>query len=111
MTQSIKRECSLKQGQHQKEKVNATHNMPKRQNATVYDDSEEEGFQHHEISQCECAVCFGHWEEDGTVEWLKCTNSEFGVWSYADCLERSDNAMLSFVYYVKLFLFSKLVVY
>ena len=30
-------------------------------------------------------MSFGLWEEDDTDEWLKCTNSECGVWCHADC--------------------------
>ena len=32
--------------------------------------------------------------EDDTDEWLKCMNSERGVWCYADCLEQSEQAFV-----------------
>jgi len=69
--------------------------VSKRQNVTDNNDSEEEGLQHHKISQYECAACFGHWEKDGAEEWLRCTNNTCGVWGHADCLDRSDLWALS----------------
>ena len=40
------------------------------------------------MSESECAVCFGHWEEDDADEWLTCTNEKCDMWSCADCLEK-----------------------
>ena len=45
-----------------------------------------------EISESECAACFGQWEDDEAEEWLKCTNDKCGDWSHAECLEKSDDA-------------------
>ena len=56
------------------------------------DECEEVGLQHREISESECAACFGQWEDDEAEEWLKCTNDKCGVWSHAECLEKCDNA-------------------
>ena len=56
------------------------------------DECEEVGLQHCEISESECAACFGQWEDNEAEEWLKCTNDKCGVWSHAECLEKSDNA-------------------
>jgi len=58
------------------------------------DECEESGLQYREISESECAACFGQWEEDDADEWLKCTNENCGVWSHADCLEKSDDAYI-----------------
>ena len=56
-------------------------------------DREEDGVQHHEVSQNECATCFGLFEDDtDPVEWIECTNKDCGVWTHADCLEQCDNA-------------------
>ena len=64
---------------------------PKRQKICE-DECEEVGLQHREISESECAACFGHWEEDDADEWLMCTNEMCGVWSHTNCLEKSDDA-------------------
>ena len=40
---------------------------PKRQKIRE-DESEEVGLQHREISEIECAACFGHWEENDVDE-------------------------------------------
>ena len=42
-------------------------------------DSEDTGHQHHEISQNECAGCFGLYEEDTSEEWIQYTNESCGV--------------------------------
>ena len=64
---------------------------PKRRR--IYEDEcDEGGLQHREISESECAVCFGHWEEDDADEWLMCTNDQCEVWSHTKCLEKSDDA-------------------
>ena len=56
-------------------------------------DREEDGVQHREVSQNECAACFGLFEDDTEpVEWIECTNEDCRVWSHADCLEKCDNA-------------------
>jgi len=53
-------------------------------------DSPETGIQHRELSENECTVCFGLYEEDPEpVEWLKCTNEDCNVWSHTNCLEVS----------------------
>ena len=59
------------------------------------DECEEVGLQQCEISETECAACFGQWEDNEAEEWLKCTNDKCGVWSHAECLEKSDNAYVS----------------
>ena len=46
------------------------------------DECEEVGLQRREISESECAACFGQWEDDETEEWLKCTNDKCGVWQW-----------------------------
>ena len=56
--------------------------------------SVDEGLQHHEILPNECAACFALWKEDDTDEWLKCTNSDCGVWCHADYLEQSEQAFV-----------------
>ena len=72
---------------------------PKRQR--IYENEcDEGGLQHREISESECAVCFGHWEEDDADEWLMCTNDQCGVWSHTKCLEKV--MMHMFVSYAKL---------
>jgi len=51
-------------------------------------DSPETGIQHCELSENECAFCFGVLEEDPEpVEWLKCTNEQCNVWSHTDCCD------------------------
>jgi len=57
-------------------------------------DSDEKGLQHREISQNECAACFGQWDEDESDEWIKCINKECSVWSHANCLERSEQGYI-----------------
>jgi len=58
--------------------------------------SNEDGLQHHEISQNECAACFGAYEEDVdddgnlTVEWIQCTNKSCNVWSHCNCLDNTE---------------------
>ena len=69
---------------------------PKRQQICE-DECDEVGLQHREISESECAVCFGQWEEDDTEEWLMCTNDKCGVWSHTDCLEKCDDAYVCFL--------------
>lgn len=64
---------------------------PKRQKICE-DECDEVGLQHREISESECAACFGQWEEDDAEEWLICTNDKCGVWSHTDCLEKCDDA-------------------
>ena len=55
----------------------------------IYEDEcDEGGLQHQEISESKRTVCFGHWEEDDTDEWLMCTNDQCGVWSHMKCLEK-----------------------
>ena len=57
--------------------------------------SKEDGLQHNEISQNECAACFGTHEEDLNkageliAEWIQCTNKNCGVWSHCDCLDKT----------------------
>ena len=58
--------------------------------------SKEDGLQHNEISQNECAACFGTYEEDLNnagdliAEWIQCTNKSCGVWSHCDCLDKTE---------------------
>ena len=60
-------------------------------------DSPETGIQHHELSENECAICFGLHEEDPEpVEWLKCTNEDGNVWSHTDCLEVCDGTYVCY---------------
>jgi len=60
-------------------------------------DSPETGIQHRELSENECAVCFGLHEEDSEpVEWLKCTNEDCNVWSHTNCLEVCDGAYVCY---------------
>jgi len=82
-----------KKGSTTRKRSGVTTSTSKRQHVTT-DDTEEEGLQHREISQYECAACFGHWEEDDADEWMQCTNSACGVWSHADCLEKSENTYM-----------------
>ena len=70
---------------------------PKRQKICE-DECDEVGLQHREISESECAVCFGQWEEDDTEEWLMCTNDKCGVWSHTDFLEKCDDAYVCVLY-------------
>jgi len=59
------------------------------------DDDDDGGLQHYEISNDECAACFGQWEDDDdAVEWLCCNNEECGMWSPAECLEKCDDAYI-----------------
>ena len=43
------------------------------------------------------SVLLALWKDNEAEEWLKCTNNKCGVWSHADCLEKSDNAYVCFV--------------
>lgn len=63
-----------------------------------FDESQDTGIQHREVSTNECAVCFGLYEDDPEpTEWIKCMNEDCQVWSHADCLEMSDNAYVCVV--------------
>ena len=65
----------------------------------VSNDDDEEGLQCCEISNNECATCFGQWDDDDDAdEWLQCTNEEYVVWSHADCLEKCDDAYICVLY-------------
>ena len=60
------------------------------------DGQAENGLQRSEISSNECAVCFGHYDDDfvgGELEkeWLQCTNLEScGKWMHVSCLSANE---------------------
>ena len=97
---ALEREAKKSEAQKDKKNKGATKKRPVRSSDTgnpkcqkiCEDECDEVGLQHHEILESECAVCFGHWEEDDADEWLICTNEKCGVWSHTDCLEKSDDA-------------------
>ena len=61
-------------------------------------DSPETSIQHRELSENECAICFGLYEEvPEPVEWVKCTNEQCNIWSHTDCLEACDGAYVCYV--------------
>jgi len=65
---------------------------------STFDESQDTGIQHREVSTNECAACFGLYEDDPEpTEWIKCTNEDCQVWSHAECLEISDNAYICVV--------------
>ena len=53
---------------------------------------DEDGVQSHEISNNECAVCFGLYQDDLsstgklTTEWVECTSAGCKKWMHAHCL-------------------------
>ena len=57
---------------------------------------DEDGVQSHEISNNECAVCFGLYQDDLSstgkllTEWVECTNAGCKKWMHAQCLQLSD---------------------
>ena len=65
----------------------------------VISDSEpiESGVQSTEISNDECALCFGLYEDDLSTtgklerEWVQCTNVSCGKWMHSECLNTDDN--------------------
>ena len=65
--------------------------------------SKEDDLQHNEISQNECAACFGTYEEDPNTgdliaEWIQCTNKSCGVWSHCDCLDKTEGEYVCAIY-------------
>ena len=56
----------------------------------------ESGVQSNEISNNECALCFGLYEDDLSMtgilerEWVQCTNTTCGKWMHAECLNTED---------------------
>ena len=63
-----------------------------------FDESQDTGIQHREVSTNECAACFGLYEDDPEpAEWIRCTNEECQVWSHADCLEKCEDAYVCVV--------------
>ena len=57
----------------------------------------ESGLQDNEISNSECAVCFGLYEDDLSMtgklerEWVQCTNELCGKWMHSECLDKENN--------------------
>ena len=57
---------------------------------------DEDGVQSCEISNNECAVCFGLYQDDlsstGKLlnEWVECTNAGCKKWMHVQCLQLSD---------------------
>ena len=58
--------------------------------------TDEEGIQTHEISNNECAVCFGSYQDDLSstgkllTEWVQCTNTGCMKWMHIQCLHLSE---------------------
>ena len=55
-----------------------------------------DGLQKGEISNNECAVCFGVYEDDlmdGELhkEWIQCTKKSCGKWMHVECLSTNDD--------------------
>ena len=74
--------------------------MPKPKVSNIPSDSDsqgsgedEDGVQSHEISNNECAVCFGLYQDDLSstgklmTEWVECTNAGCKKWMHAQCLQ------------------------
>lgn len=97
---ALEREAKKAEAEKNRKNKDATKKRPVRSSDTANskrqkicdDECNEVGLQHREISESECAVCFGHWEEDDADEWLMCTNEKCGVWSHTNCLEKCDDA-------------------
>ena len=57
-----------------------------------------DGLQQGEISNNECATCFGLYEDDlvdGELcrEWIRCTNNDCGKWMHIECLATADDQL------------------
>ena len=58
-----------------------------------FDESQDTGIQHWEVSTNECGVHFGLYKDDPvTAEWIQCANEDCKVWSHAECLEMCKDA-------------------
>lgn len=63
----------------------------------VKPEQSESGLQNHEISNDECALCFGLYEDDFSStgklqrEWVQCTRMTCKKWMYSDCLNQENN--------------------
>ena len=93
---ALEREAKKAEAEKNRKNKDATKKRPVRSSDTANSKrqkigDDEVGLQHREISESECAVCFGHWEEDDADEWLMCTNENCGVWSHSNCLEKCDD--------------------
>ena len=78
-------------------RLNASSHSQRAAKRQLEDNCPESGIQHREISEDECAVCFGLHEEDPEqVEWLRCTNEDCNVWSHTDCLENCDGVYVCY---------------
>ena len=57
---------------------------------------DEDGIQSHEISNNECAICFGLCQDDLSstgkllTEWVECTNTTCKKWMHIQCLQLKD---------------------
>ena len=57
----------------------------------------ENGLQSHEISNNECALCFGLYDDDFSSigksqrDWVRCTRMTSKKWMHADCLNQDNN--------------------
>ena len=76
-----------------------------------FDESQDTGIQHREVSTNECAVCFGLHEDDpDPAEWIQCTNEDCKVWCHAECLEMCENAYVCIAVFVKHYFYEHMLV-
>ena len=86
-----KKECGQKRGNSSNGMASTRSKRQRVDNS--FDESQDTGIQHREVSTNECAVCFGLYEDDpDPAEWIQCTNEDCKVWSHAECLEVCENA-------------------
>ena len=94
--QKKSKERGQKRGNSSDKSSSATNKRPRVD--STFDESQDTGIQHREVSTNECAACFGLYEDDPEpTEWIRCTNEDCQVWSHAECLEISDNAYICVV--------------
>ena len=96
-----KEEEKLKQ--KSKKSGNKSHKIPPAaakpsSDSEVEADDDEYGVQNREISNNECAVCFGLYQDDLSTtgklmrEWVECTNQRCKKWMHSQCLQ-DDNGL------------------